>query len=213
MTRDWHAWHRQYDDPESSLSLRLEEVRLQLATVLEQASGPLRLLSLCAGDGRDTIPVVAGSERSVSVILVERDEQLASRAHADAERAGIDVDVRTADAGRSGGWSDRLPVDVVMLCGIFGNISDADVERTVRAARSMLAPGGVVIWTRGSAVPDDPTHQRGDPAKWVRGLFVRAGFEEVAYVAPHHAAYRVGVARLVQPSDEPLPDRLFSFLH
>jgi hypothetical protein len=213
MGRDWHEWHRQYDDGSSSLSRRLEDVRLQLATILERTTGPLRLLSLCAGDGRDTVPVVAGSERDVTVTLVELDPVLADRARGAAERAGIDADIRTADAGRSSVWADRVPVDVLMLCGIFGNVSDADVEGTVLAARSMLAPGGFVIWTRGRRVGSgDPSERTGDPAEWVRGLFRSAGFDEIAYVAPDAASYRVGVARLAHPSDTALPEQLFTFV-
>jgi hypothetical protein len=207
MRRDWHSWHREYEDPASSLSRRLEEVRIRLAALLEVGTGPVRLLSLCAGDGRDTIPVLVGSERHIETILVELDQELGEAARADARAAGVDVDVRTRDAGLVAGWSDILPVDVLMLCGVFGNVADADVERTVAAARSMLSSGGAVIWTRGHRVPSD----QADPAEWVRGLFTAGGFEEVAFVKPADASFRVGVARLATPSDAPLPDRLFSF--
>ncbi len=102
--------------------------------------------------------------------------------------------------------------DVLMLCGIFGNISDADVEHCVEAARALVRPGGTVIWTRGSRVPDDPTDQRGDPAEWVRGLFAAAGFEEVAFVAPPDASYRVGMCRLEGADHGWAPQWSFSFV-
>ena len=210
--RDWHAWHQEYADPASSLSRRLEEVWIQLAALLERGAGSVRLLSLCSGDGRDTIPVVAGAERDVAVTLVELDEGLARAAAAAAAAAGIAADVRTGDAGAAATWSDLPPVDVLMLCGVFGNISDADVERTVVAARSMLTPGGAVIWTRGNRVPDDPTEHTDDPAERVRLVFLAAGFDEVAFVRPTDASYRVGVARLLEPAGDPLPPRLFSFV-
>ena len=211
--RDWQAWHEQYADPTSSLSRRLEEVRIQLAALLERGSGPVRLLSLCSGDGRDTIPVVAGAERDVAATLVELDEELARTAAAAAASAGIAADVRTGDAGAAVTWSDVLPVDVLMLCGVFGNVSDADVEHTIAAARSMLRPAGAVIWTRGNRVPDDPTSHTDDPAERVRRVFLAAGFDEVAFVKPADASYRVGVARLPEPSGDPVPQRLFSFVH
>jgi len=210
--RDWHAWHREYADPTSSLSRRLEEVRLQLAALLERGSGAVRLLSLCSGDGRDTIPVVSGAERHVVATLVELDDDLARTAARAAAEAGIAVDVRAGDAGASSTWSDVLPVDVLMLCGVFGNITDADVERTVAASRSMLAPGGFVVWTRGNRVPDDPARHTDDPAERVRRLFLAAGFAEVVFVKPSDASYRVGVAHLAEPSTDPLPPRLFSFV-
>ena len=55
MSRDWHAWYDEYDNPDSSLSRRLETVRASLRTVLQAADGPVRLVSLCAGDGRDDV--------------------------------------------------------------------------------------------------------------------------------------------------------------
>jgi hypothetical protein len=207
MTRDWQAWHVDYDDPSSSLSRRLVEVRAQLVSLLAEAptDRPLRLLSLCAGDGRDTIPVLAESVLEVQGCLVELDPELTAGARQAAAASGVDVEVRTGDAGLVATYADRLPVDVLMLCGVFGNIADADVERTVRSARAMVAPGGAVIWTRGHRGPVDP-------AVWVRRLFVEAGFEEVAFVAPDDATYRVGVARQGRAADVELPERLFSFV-
>jgi hypothetical protein len=77
-------------------------------------------------------------------------------------------------------------------------VPDDDVVATVRALPTLLAPDGVVIWTRGDrAHPDDPARTNGDPSEWVRSLFLESGFEEVAYVRPEDADYRVGVHRLV----------------
>jgi hypothetical protein len=217
MTRDWHEWYLQYDDPDSHLSRRLEEVRRQLGADLDAraaaGASSLRLLSLCAGDGRDTIPVLAGrSAPEVDACLVELDPQLADAARAAAAEAGLEVDVRTADAGSFETVRDRLMGDVLMLCGIFGNISDADVEHCVAASRALVRPGGTVIWTRGSrAGAHDPSEQQGDPAEWVRGLFAGAGFEEVAYIAPDDASYRVGVCRHAGPSAGWAPQWEFTF--
>ena len=209
MSRDWQAWHRDYDDPSSSLSRRLAEVRTLLAALLDgqPADRPVRLLSLCAGDGRDTIPVLADSGLPVRACLVELDPELATAAREAASSAGLSsvLEVREGDAGLVPTFADRLPVDVLMLCGVLGNVADADVERTVAAARVMVADGGSVVWTRGHRPPDDP-------AEWVRRLFRDAGFDEVAFSAPRDATYRVGVARQREPSRGRLPDRLFSFV-
>lgn len=58
----------------------------------------------------------------------------------------------------------------------------------------------------------DATGRADDPAELVRALFVSAGFDEVTFVKPPDASYRVGVARLPTPSSHTLPDRLFTFL-
>jgi hypothetical protein len=172
----------------------------------------VRLLSLCAGDGRDMVPVLAARPGlDVDACLVELDPALADAARAAAAAAGVEVEVRKADAGSFASFRDRPRCDVLMLCGIFGNISDADVQRCVRAARGLLRPGGTVIWTRGSRVPVDPLQER-DPAEWVRELFVAAGFEEVAFVAPADATYRVGLGRHAAPDLEGAPEWSFSFV-
>src|SRR5260370_24098263 len=72
--KDWVAWHRAYDDPTSSLSVRLVRVRWHLARALDKAPpGPVRLVSLCAGHGLDVLGVLPSHSRrrDVSALLVE----------------------------------------------------------------------------------------------------------------------------------------------
>src|SRR5215216_453640 len=65
VVMDWRGWHDGYDDPASSLSRRLVVVQTRLAEVV--ARGDVRsVLSLCAGDGRDIIPVLAARSPRVS---------------------------------------------------------------------------------------------------------------------------------------------------
>ncbi|KQW45099.1 hypothetical protein ASC77_20180 [Nocardioides sp. Root1257] len=210
MSRDWHEWHRRYDEPGSGLSRRLVVVRGALQGLLEAATGPVRLVSICAGDGRDTIPVLDASDAIVTGVLVELDPELAERARASAP-AGIEV--RTADAGITTSYADVCPADVFLACGVFGNVTDADIARTVAALPSLLTAGGQVVWTRGNNVPMDPTSHDGDPAELVRGLFAQAGFEEVAFVADDDAGFRVGVHRWPGPTGTPRAGvRMFDFV-
>ena len=215
MSRDWHEWYRDYEDPASSLSRRLEVVRSQLGSLLAAAApGPVRLLGLCSGDGRDTLPVIAESGVEVSALLVELDPDLASAARASAAALGLDgVEVRTADAGDTACASHGVPADVVLACGIFGNVTDDDIARTVATLPSLLAQSGAVIWTRGHRVPHDPTDVDGDPADFVRDTFASVGFDEVALVRPDDASYRVGVARWPGPAVPYDPGvRMFNFV-
>lgn len=201
MSRDWHAWHEEYADPASSLSRRLEVVRTQLRALLAAADGPVRLLSICSGDGRDTLPVLAEAGVDVDATLVELDTELAETARQAARGLALDgVDVRTADAGTTDSYRDAVPADVLMACGVFGNISDDDVAVTVTRLPSLMAPGGHLIWTRGFHVPEDPSGFDGDPSDYVRGLLHIVGFEEVAFVRPDDAGFRVGVHRWPGPA-------------
>lgn len=209
---DWQAWHREYDDPDSPVSQRLAEVRSRLTAELVARPRPVRLLSLCSGDARDTIPVVAAAGRPVEACLVELDPDLAETARRAAAETGVEIDVRTGDAGDPATYADVLPVDVLMLVGVLGNVSDADAEITVAAASSMLRPGGTVIWTRSDRFRSPPTHHVADPAEWVRGLFEAGGFETLTYVVPDKGHWRLGLSRLSTASAGSLPERLFAFI-
>jgi hypothetical protein len=78
---DWRAWHRQYDDPDSELSRRLEAVQAQIRAAIDRApAGPVPVIKLCAGQGRDLLGVLADHPRSADVRarLVELDPELAA---------------------------------------------------------------------------------------------------------------------------------------
>jgi hypothetical protein len=205
---DWLAWHGKYDDPSSVQARRLAIVRRRVGDSLDAlGASARRVLSVCAGDGRDVIPELAARSRHrFEALLVEQDPELAARARASATSAGLDrVEVRAADASLPESFADVLPVDLLLLCGIFGNVPDGDIRRTVSAVPAMLQPGGFVIWTRGRC---DGADLRPTLRRWV----AETGLEEVAYDgAPE--LFGVGVARASgAPSiGRALPDRLFTF--
>lgn len=214
MSRDWSRWHEAYDDPASPLSARLALVERHVSHALAAAPpGPLSLVSLCAGQGRDVLEVLPGHPRrsDVRAVLVELDPHIAGLAALRAADAGLTgVAVRQADAAMVAGYADALPADVLMLCGIFGNVTEADIARTIAAAPALCAPGGTVIWTRHRRPPDVTPR--------LRDWLARAGFDELAFDSPDvQGMVSVGVHRL--PDSGPasgaarrLPaDRLFTF--
>jgi hypothetical protein len=88
--RDWVEWHRDYDDPGSLLSRRLELVQGHLRAELQRApAGDVRLISLCAGQGRDVTGALTGHPRrdDVRARLVELDERNAALARQAAQAA------------------------------------------------------------------------------------------------------------------------------
>ncbi len=147
-------------------------------------------MSACAGDGRDVLSVLADRDGvdPVHVVLVELDPTLAEAARQYATDAGLmNVEVRIADAGHANSYRDAVPADLVLLCGVFGNISDDDVRRTVSAVPQLAAPGATVVWTRSRRVPD-LTPQ-------IRSWFADSGCEEVSWNAPADDLFSVGVHR------------------
>lgn len=209
--RDYVAWHDGYADPNTSLARRLAVVRHHVAGALDAIGGDGRILSLCAGDGRDVIEVLAErpARHRPATVLVELDPALADTARRRAEDVGVEVEVITGDAGATATFAHHLPADVVLLCGIFGNVSEADIATTVATVPAMVAPGGFVIWTRGWFA-DQPDRR---PA--IRSWFADTGLDEVAFDSEPQG-YGVGVARSSEesaaPTDRPLPERLFTFV-
>ena len=214
---DWRDWHSKYDDPDSSLSRRLEVVRLGIASALAHLAGrsEISALSLCAGEGRVLLPELAALEGHATyrAVLVERDEVLARGASDRAASLGLaNVHIVVGDAGCFSTFSSYSPVDLLLLCGIFGNIPRAEIEATVAAAPSMLHPGGFVVWTRGG--PNLHGKNEPDLRPWVRSLFSANGFEEVDFTGDPEP-YGVGVARLTKAPGprRAVPEQLFAFTH
>jgi hypothetical protein len=206
--RDWLDWHREYDDPGSPLSRRLELVQEHLRAEFDRApAGDIRLISLCAGQGHDVIGVLAGHPRrdDVRARLVELDERNVAVARQAAQAAGLDgVEVLRADAGITDVCAGAVPVQIVVACGIFGNITVSDIQATVAALPSLCAPSALVLWTR-HRMPPDLTPR-------IRSWFGEAGFREEAFDSSHDGAMSVGAHRLTGEPTALVPgQRLFTF--
>ena len=156
--RDWHEWHSAYDNPGSGLSRRLSWVQDQIRAALDGAKqGPLRAISLCAGQGRDLIGVLADHPRAADVTarLVELDPRNTEVAARLAAGAGLDnVQIVTGDASLTSQYADLAPADIVLACGLFGNMTNAHIESTIGYCAQLCAEGGMVIWTRARWEPD-----------------------------------------------------------
>src|SRR6476646_7336663 len=115
--RDWAEWHRAYDDPESRLSRRLRVVQRRLGEALDARSGPIRMVGMCSGEGRDVIPVLAAHPRRAEITarLVEldpRNAEVANRASFAAKLDGVEMTV--GDAALTDSYAGAAPVDIVM---------------------------------------------------------------------------------------------------
>jgi hypothetical protein len=156
--RDWYAWHDGYDDPGSVIAQRLTAVQDRILAALDgYPPGPITVLSLCAGQGRDLLGVLAEHPRRHDVVarLVELDPRNVSAARQAVEAAGLArVEVVEGDAALTDRYAGLAPADLVLVCGIFGNIPDEDIRATVAACTQLCATGGTVIWTRHRRPPD-----------------------------------------------------------
>ena len=175
--------------------------------LVERVAAEVRVLSLCAGDAGDLADGVrtSGARGRVTGAAVELDAALAARAGENLQAAGCRVDVVAADAGLVEHFVDRLPVDLLLLIGVLGNVSDADVARTIRAIPAICSPGAAIIWTRHRRHPD--------LTPWIRQRLDEAGCEAVAFVSPGEGQFAIGLERLARPPQGvELPERLFRFV-
>jgi len=200
MSADWHGWHDRYNDPDTGLARRLAIVQDRVRAALSEAPpGPLRVISLCAGQGADLIVPLAAHPRrgDVTALLVELDPRNAAAARRLAAAAGLEnVQVVIGDAALTSVYADLVPADLVLVCGVFGNLTDADIEATAGYCRQLCATGGLVIWTRGRWEPDLSSR--------VCDWFEERGFQRVwlSDISDPGFKHRVGVHRF---TGSPLP--------
>jgi hypothetical protein len=216
MAKAWLDWHRHYDNPNSSIALRLTVVQRDLRRALVEApcdeDGIVHLICMCAGEGRDVLPVLAEQNggRRVKAILVEFDEIMAQRARIEVANLGLsEVEVKTADAGTTDTYLDLPPAQILLVCSVFGNITVEDMRRTIATLPALLAIDGIVIWTRAGRTGHDPSLE-------VRRCFLDNGFTEISFTSTADDMFRVGMHRLAdRPSDLRLQQhgtRMFTFV-
>jgi hypothetical protein len=204
MTRDWREWHRAYDQPQSPLSRRLAVVQRLIKATLEVAPpGPIRVVSMCAGEARDLVGALEGDPRAADVRgrVVELDPDLAQTARANLPAS---IEVVVGDAGDGALYAGAVPADVVLACGLFGNITDDDMWRFIALLPSLCARGANVIWTRHRRAPDATIR--------VREEFAKQHFIEEAFVAPEGTNFGVGMHQFRGEPVDFTPTRLFTFV-
>jgi hypothetical protein len=208
VSRDWAAWHDPYDQPGSSLHRRLALVQQRIRDALDSVPpGPISVISLCAGQGRDLLGVLPDHPRrdDVAARLVELDERNVAYARQLASRSGLrNIDVVQGDASVAGTYAGAIPADLVLVCGVFGNTSLDDIRNTVEHLPRLCRPGATVIWTRHRRPPDATVA--------IRRWFVEAGFVEVAFDEQDGFLFGVGTTRLRRDTLPFVEDlRLFDF--
>ena len=68
MNGDRVNWHDEYDDPGSPLAIRLGRVQDEIRqAIARRPVGPVRLASVCAGEGRDVIATLDHHPRGADV--------------------------------------------------------------------------------------------------------------------------------------------------
>ncbi len=204
---DWREWHQDYADPDSALGRRLVVVQTQIRAMLDHAPpGSIHAISACAGQGHDLIGALADHPRrdDLTARLVELDQHNVALARQAAQAAGLQgVESIVGDASVSDAYRGAVPADLILLCGVFGNISETDIANTISNLPQLGAAHATVIWTRHRHPPD--------LTPFIRETFDSAGFDELAFV--DSPPFGVGANRLrVSPQQFQGGVRLFEFV-
>ncbi len=207
-TREWVEWHRGYGAglPRAG---RLAAVQRMIGELFDRAPpGPIRVVSLCAGDGRDLLGVLATHPRAPDVEgrLIDLEPALVEEGRRAISRLPVrNLEFVEGDAALADSYTGCAPADLVLACGIFGNLSDEEVHRTVRHLPALCTRQGSVIWTRGRFAPDLTPR--------IRTWFEEAGFEEREFFAVPESTASVGHDVLLrEPASRTWEGRLFTFL-
>ena len=177
---------------------RLAKVERHLGESLDLAPiGPVRIVSMCAGDGRDVVGVVESHPRRDEVLawLVELNGHSVAAGIAHARQAGLErsVSFLHADATTFATYRNIAPADVLLLCGVWGHVPLEERASLVRACGMLCKPGGVVIWTRG-------VRQGTTRFEAIRELFARPTWEEIRATVSPDANWAVATHRYVGPA-------------
>jgi hypothetical protein len=189
---DWAAWHDDYDRPDSGLVRRLLAVQRRIREALDgMPPGPVRAISLCAGQGRDLLGVLADHPRrdDVTARLVELDPRNVAVARS-AAPAGVEV--VEGDASDAAAYAGLVPADLVVACGLFGNLTDKGVRELVGHLPMLCRTGGTVVWTRHIDPPDLTSQIR----EWLR----ESGFRETGFDTEPGRHFGVGAHVLAGPT-------------
>jgi hypothetical protein len=123
-----------------------------------------------------------------------------------AERRLNNVTVIQADASTTDAYASHIPADILLACGVFGNISKADLERTIRQLSMLCSTGASVVWTRHWNQPEVISQ--------IQQWYAESGFWNLSYDAlDNKARSGVGVALLQgQPVAFKPAYRFFTFI-
>lgn len=151
------------------------------------------------------VGAVAGSERraDVQARLVELDGRNVEEARRRIEAANLEgIEVRQGDAGFTDAYEGATPAHIVLLCGVFGSLTDDDIDSTIATMPQLCSEQGQVIWTAHRAAPGLFEH--------ASAAFHRHGFVQV-WTDP---ADPFGVARhqlVARARDLQVGQRIFNF--
>jgi hypothetical protein len=177
---DWTHWYKHYDVT-PRIQARLRVVRRQIIDFLNDCpAGPVTVVSVCSGDGRDLVGALAEHPRRDEVIawLLDIHAETLERGRAAAAAAGLGRQLRflQSDATRASSYLGIVPADLVLISGVLGHLRPAGVAGLLGALPMLCKAGGGVILNRGVLLNGGR-----EQVPVIRQLLRDTGFEETDY--------------------------------
>lgn len=207
--KDWKKWHTHYDNSESGLAKRLRLVQNAISTCLpEQLDTKYQIVDICAGDGRDLLAVLQQYPHIAYVhsYLIEIDERLVEKARAEVKEYALkNIEVAQGDASLISAYKNVTPANLILLCGVFGNINNDAIENTIANLSQLSVNGTRIIWTRNLRSPNMTPK--------IRELFLKNDFREISFDVTQDASYGVGIHEYIgQTKNLSETMKLFEFI-
>jgi hypothetical protein len=207
--KDWKKWHTLYDDNDSGLAKRLRLVQESISDSLPNTiEDRFQIIDICSGDGRDLLDVLAHYpvKEQVYSYLVELDERLAEESKNTANEKGLpNVAVINGDASALRTYVSVPRADLILLCGVFGNISSADIQNTIETLPQLSKQGTKVIWTRHLRQPET--------IPIIQNLFIANNFSKVDFKTTDDRSYVIATYEFHGSPEPPESNtRLFTFI-
>jgi putative methyltransferase len=208
-SRSWKGWPAEAYS-EVRYQQRLEAVQEHLRKNLNEApAGPLRLISICAGDGRDVIGVLQTHKRrtDVSAWLVELDRESVAAGVRETSIVGLDDIVRfiNGDATDYTTYEGIAPANVVLACGVWGHVPAHERASLAGAIAELCKLRGTITWTRGVSAGMVRLNE-------IERLFVRPRWENVRTTITADKRWAVATYRNFGPPVAlPVAGRIFNF--
>jgi hypothetical protein len=172
----------------------------------------VRIISICAGDGRDVIPTLRDHPRgrSCAAFLLETHPALVAAGTRAIAEAGLmeQIQFLHVDATYSTAYLPLVPAAIVLVCGVFGNMLPEQIPSFVQQLPALCQQDGTVIWTRHSQQPaTDPAIQQ------LQSAFVAAGFRAQYEEATMPGGFLVASYQSTRaPHSLPSNHKLFNFV-
>ncbi|HMD54402.1 MAG TPA: class I SAM-dependent methyltransferase family protein [Phycisphaerae bacterium] len=209
---EWDNWHKLYETWDD-LQVRLRMVREQIAAAVDECPlGSIKIISICAGDGRDVLETLSGHPRrgDVRAYLLDNHAPSLERGREGAQRADLSEHMHfiNADASVTASYVGFVPADVIVISGMLGHIDLRDVPRLIGQLPMLVKKGGSVIWNRHTKAANGV---RQVPA--IRKMFAGVEFEEIFFGPASPEGFATGRCRFCG-NQKPLESgrRLFNFV-